>query len=203
VPFTIPGVRHPYSGAAAFGNVYMSHAGRAWEGTKSTYFPDGPHTPSRFHNHLTGALCDVPPVPAAFIEAARSATAEALRRAPGAFDPLPLDDGPDSLCCVINYYTQFCNISKHSDSSEPSLKEGKTWPVVSISVGDAADFTLFPNDDPASAVVITLRSGDVLLFGGASRLIRHEVKDIRSGYPARPPGLCMVPGRLNITIRGL
>jgi len=49
---------------------------------------------------------------------------------------------------------------------------------------------------------LELRSGDVLLFGGAARLIRHEVKGVKPEVP-RPKNLRMVAGRLNITLRGL
>jgi hypothetical protein len=52
-------------------------------------------------------------------------------------------------------------------------------------------------------VVVQLRSGDALLFGGASRGIEHAVPPAGKAPRVRPPGLPMVPGRLNITVRTL
>jgi len=102
----------------------------------------------------------------------------------------------------------------HADTSEPSLKTGLAWPIVSLSVGDTAVFTVYPHahtvpggrTENGDGVDILLRSGDVVCFGGASRLLRHEVKRIQevgAGGVVRPAGLRMVGGRLNVTLRAL
>lgn len=220
VPFTIPEVRHPFTGAPAFANVYMSHAGRVWDGTKKTYFPGGLQAPSRFTDLRArdAVVVDVPPVPRTIMQLAEAATSEALRLEERAFEPPPFhacsgDSAAataSSSCftAVLNYYSPWGSISEHADSSEPSLKEGKTFPVVSLSVGDAAQFTLYPGAGGAAAaavlapIIITLRSGDVLLFGGASRLVRHSVA-APEAVPDRPRDLRMAPGRLNVTLRAL
>jgi hypothetical protein len=46
---------------------------------------------------------------------------------------------------------------------------------------------------------IILESGDALVFGGESRLVYHGTRCVQPG--TRPPGLHMVPGRLNFTFR--
>ena len=217
VPFTIPEVRHPFTGAPAFANVYMSHAGRVWDGTKNTYFPGGLQAPSRFTDLRArdAVVVDVPPVPRTIMQLAEAATSEALRLEERAFEPPPFHAcsgdsaaAASGFTAVLNYYSPWGSISEHADSSEPSLKEGKTYPVVSLSVGDAAQFTLYPGAGGAAAaavlapIIITLRSGDVLLFGGASRLVRHSVA-APEAVPDRPRGLRMAPGRLNVTLRAL
>lgn len=45
------------------------------------------------------------------------------------------------------------------------------------SIGDIGLFVLYPPGD-ADPIQVELCSGDVVLFGGASRLIKHEVKAI-------------------------
>ena len=72
-------------------------------------------------------------------------------------------------------------------------------PVVSVSIGDACDFAY--KDDPGDTErCVVLGSGDVLVFGGPSRLIMHAVPKI---YPNTcPKGLVMPQkGRLNLTFR--
>ncbi|CAI7880612.1 unnamed protein product [Closterium sp. NIES-54] len=99
-------------------------------------------------------------------------------------------------------------------------------PVVSVSVGDTMKFFFRPLpplhrrrsgiavqiDDPVAAArsalgdaahnrecVVSLSSGDVLVFGAASRLVYHGTRDLVPG--TRPPNLVMTPGRLNFTFR--
>lgn len=114
-----------------------------------------------------------------------------------------------------SYYCAWSSISVHADHSEPSLKADprRTWPVVSLSVGDSAVFTIYPDSarvggslDDGEGVDIVLRSGDVICFGGPARLLRHAVSrvvEVGVGGGARPPGLRMVSGRLNVTLRQL
>lgn len=238
LPLMIPAVRG-YTGGEAFSNLYMTYAGRYWDGAAGAY-----SSAAAVPNLLTGALVPVPPVPVVVMELAARAVAEALRASPGAFDspPFPaalsarvseidfpnasvrardVDRGAGSevassaegadgsvFTMLANYYPRSWGcLSVHSDRSERA-----PFPVVSMSVGDVGVFALYPRAvfrdggwDNGPAIDIELRSGDAILFGGASRLIRHEVKAIREvgmgGLAARPPGLCMVPGRLNVTLR--
>jgi alkylated DNA repair dioxygenase AlkB len=212
-PFTIPEVKHPFTGDAAFANVYMTHAGRFWSGTRSTYYPHG-DSKAVFENLVTGKSVPVPAVPPAVMSLAEAAVTEALRRDPGIFERPPFDGTSNNFTAILNYYASWSSISPHCDSSEPSLKSGKTYPVVSFSIGDTAVFSLYPDlqnshgehTEISEPLKLLLGSGDVLLFGGLARLVRHSVEEIKSvgvGGLARPPGLKMVGGRLNITLRAL
>lgn len=129
----------------------------------------------------------------------------------------------ENLTCIANFYAHWSYLSAHVDSAEPSLAKAagsRRWPVVSVSVGDACNFTLWPHfesaDAPGEPMDVELRSGDVIIFGGDALRVRHEVNRLRArpgggapvrGPRARPargsPGPRMVPGRLNVTLRKL
>ena len=99
----------------------------------------------------------------------------------------------------------------HQDKSESADSLRRGAPVVSISIGDACDFgysTTRPEETDASlealggahkARSVRLDSGDILVFGGPSRMIFHGVTKIHANN--RPKGLRMLPGRLNLTFR--
>ena len=55
-----------------------------------------------------------------------------------------------------------CNQDK--DETPASLKKG--LPVVSISIGDAADFLYGTSPDELQGQTLRIESGDVLVFGG-------------------------------------
>lgn len=83
-------------------------------------------------------------------------------------------------------------------------------PVISISVGDSCDFLVchekpkISQDRPIINPVnlahrILFESGDVLIFGGASRNIYHAIYQI---HPNTSPDLALIKGgRLNFTLR--
>lgn len=87
------------------------------------------------------------------------------------------------------------------DETKESLHKG--LPVVSFSLGDSAEFLYGTNRDVASACKVLLESGDVLIFGGKSRLIFHGVSSILPN--TAPKQLVdearLRPGRLNLTFR--
>jgi alkylated DNA repair dioxygenase AlkB len=87
------------------------------------------------------------------------------------------------------------------DESPESLRAGV--PVVSFSIGDAADFAYGPSRDEDRCRVVRLESGDVLVFGGAARMVYHAVRAVHAG--TAPPELVLRtnlrPGRLNLTFR--
>lgn len=209
-PFEIPAVRRPTAssdpGGHAFSSLYTSYAGMVWDGGTSSY------TYRPRVEASTGEVRETPPVPAVVLECARRAVIAALAQSPDAFEPLPFSEGLESFTLILNFYARgWSTLSAHSDTSEPCLKASppRLWPVVSMSIGDAAVFSVFPESHivdgvvvPGPALDIELASGDVILFGGLSRLIRHSVgKTLPSSI--RPAGLMMVPGRLNLTLRGL
>ena len=70
-------------------------------------------------------------------------------------------------------------------------------PIVSVSLGDAARFVVggLSRKDPLNPMI--LRSGDVLVMGGPSRLRYHGVTRIQPGTAPEGTG----PGRFNLTFR--
>jgi alkylated DNA repair dioxygenase AlkB len=76
-------------------------------------------------------------------------------------------------------------------------------PVVSFSLGDTAEFLYGDVRDEGKVSRVDLESGDVLIFGGKSRLIFHGVSNMK---PKTAPKWLMDetnlrPGRLNLTFR--
>jgi alkylated DNA repair protein (DNA oxidative demethylase) len=99
---------------------------------------------------------------------------------------------------LINYYDENAKLGLHQDRGYSSLDA----PVVSVSLGDEATFVVggFARKDPLQRV--ELLSGDVVWFGGPSRLIYHGVEGIRAGSTGilKEAGL-FGSGRINVTLR--
>ena len=95
--------------------------------------------------------------------------------------------------CLINWYEPGAKLGLHVDRDEQDM----TTPVLSVSLGDDAYFRLggLARRDKTSRLL--LRSGDVLVMGGASRLCHHGIDRILSGTGALLPQ----PGRFNLTLR--
>ncbi|MCX5535493.1 alpha-ketoglutarate-dependent dioxygenase AlkB [Streptomyces sp. NBC_00006] len=95
---------------------------------------------------------------------------------------------------LINYYDTDAHMGMHKDRDEKS-----TAPVVSLSLGDTCVFR-FGNTETRTKPYtdVELRSGDLFVFGGASRFAYHGVPRTEPG--TAPPGLGL-SGRLNITLR--
>jgi DNA alkylation damage repair protein AlkB len=99
--------------------------------------------------------------------------------------------------CIMNRYTAESRMGVHQDKDESPESLAAGIPVVSISLGDAARFVIggLTRKEPTQPIV--LRSGDVVVFGGPSRLRFHGVTRILPG--TAPEGLG--PGRFNLTFR--
>lgn len=95
---------------------------------------------------------------------------------------------------LINFYGGDSRMGMHRDAEE---KSGA--PVVSLSLGDACVFR-FGNTASRGRPYrdVELRSGDLFVFGGSSRLAYHGVPKVLPG--TAPQGLGLT-GRLNITLR--
>ncbi|WP_069758776.1 alpha-ketoglutarate-dependent dioxygenase AlkB [Streptomyces sp. LUP47B] len=95
---------------------------------------------------------------------------------------------------LINFYDGDARMGMHRDSDERS-----DAPVVSLSLGDTCVFR-FGNPETRTRPYtdIELRSGDLFVFGGPSRLAYHGVPRVHPG--TAPPELGLT-GRLNITLR--
>ncbi|WP_338775819.1 alpha-ketoglutarate-dependent dioxygenase AlkB [Streptomyces sp. DG1A-41] len=95
---------------------------------------------------------------------------------------------------LVNFYDADARMGMHRDSDEKP-----DAPVVSLSLGDTCVFR-FGNTETRTRpwTDVELRSGDLFVFGGPSRLAYHGVPRVNGG--TAPPGLGLT-GRLNITLR--
>ncbi|KAL0009766.1 hypothetical protein SO802_004874 [Lithocarpus litseifolius] len=105
--------------------------------------------------------------------------------------------------CLVNYYSENGRLGLHQDRDESQESLAKGLPVVSLSIGDKADFLYGDQRDVDKAEKVVLESGDVLIFGGKSRHIFHGVTAIHPN--SAPKSLLeetkLRPGRLNLTFR--
>ncbi|MFC7986094.1 alpha-ketoglutarate-dependent dioxygenase AlkB [Streptomyces sp. NPDC057336] len=122
-------------------------------------------------------------------------------RPPGVTDTLgaealgtePAADGPYDIA-LINFYDADARMGMHRDADEKSRA-----PVVSLSLGDTCVFRFGnPGSRTRPWTDVELRSGDLFVFGGPSRLAYHGVPRVHPG--TAPPELGLT-GRLNITLR--
>jgi len=135
---------------------------------------------------VDGDGAPVKPFPARLGELGRRAVAEAL----GA--PAARDAAYD--IALVNFYDADARMGMHRDSDEQA-----DAPVVSLSLGDTCVFrfgTTRGRTRPWTDV--ELRSGDLFVFGGPSRLAYHGVPRVHPG--TAPPELGLT-GRLNVTLR--
>ena len=102
-----------------------------------------------------------------------------------------VDRAPDS--CLVNFYGEAARMGLHQDRDEGDFD----WPVVSISLGDAALFRVggTARRDPTASV--WLDSGDVCRLSGAARLAYHGIDRVRHGSSTLLPD----GGRINLTMR--
>jgi len=98
---------------------------------------------------------------------------------------------PDS--CLVNFYSESARMGLHQDRDEAEFG----WPVVSISLGDAALFRVGGTKRSDPTVSRWLESGDVAVLAGAARLAYHGIDRIRF----RSSGLLPDGGRINVTLR--
>lgn len=135
---------------------------------------------------VDGDDAPVKPFPAWLDELARTAVADAL-------GPEALPGDPYDIA-LINFYDGDARMGMHRDGDERSEA-----PVVSLSLGDTCVFR-FGNTETRTRPYtdVELRSGDLFVFGGPSRLAFHGVPRVLPG--TAPPWLGLT-GRLNITLR--
>lgn len=97
---------------------------------------------------------------------------------------------PDA--CLINCYVPGTKLSLHQDKDEVDFSA----PIVSVSLGLPATF-LFggpKRQDPTQKIL--LRHGDVVVFGGQSRLFHHGIATLKKGnHPM------LGERRINLTFR--
>ncbi|KAF5823880.1 putative DNA oxidative demethylase [Helianthus annuus] len=105
--------------------------------------------------------------------------------------------------CIVKFYTKTDRHGLHRDKDESEKSLEKGLPVVSFSIGDSAEFLYGETRAVGEADKVILESGDVLIYGGKSRLILHGVTSI---LPDTAPASLMEAtnmclGRLNLSFR--
>jgi len=136
-----------------------------------------------------------------FPEKFRELCLEMLEKAKAADPTLPNMD-PNTV--LLNYYNEKASFKWHRDSEDPNLvkiKQGK--PIVSFSIGQSATFAYKRRYEDKDFSTIRLNSGDVLIFGGPSRMIVHSVQEIIGRTLPAPIISKLRSGRLNLTIRDI
>ncbi|MDA2805020.1 alpha-ketoglutarate-dependent dioxygenase AlkB family protein [Nocardiopsis suaedae] len=111
-----------------------------------------------------------------------------------AYGAPPPEEAPEYDVALVNFYDGDARMGMHQDREEEA-----DAPVVSLSLGDACVFRFGNTENrnrPYTDVV--LRSGDLFVFGGPSRMAYHGVPRTMPGTGPAELGL---DGRLNITIR--
>lgn len=98
-------------------------------------------------------------------------------------------------CCLVNWYGEGARMGMHRDADEGEAAFAA--PVVSISLGDPARFRMGGTERKGPTESVVLRSGDVVVMGGAARLAYHGIDRIYPGEGGLLPG----GGRINVTLR--
>jgi DNA oxidative demethylase len=99
----------------------------------------------------------------------------------------------DPDCCLVNWYGEGAKMGLHQDKDEGDFD----WPVVSVSLGDAALFRMGGVERSEGTQSVWLQSGDVMVMGGAARLAWHGVDRVKyRSSRVLPNG-----GRINLTLR--
>jgi alkylated DNA repair protein (DNA oxidative demethylase) len=153
-------------------SVAMTNCGRAgWVTDRKGYRYD-------LVDPITGHLW--PPMPVSF----RGLAARAAQAAGFA--------GFEADACLINRYEPGTRLSLHRDENERDL----TAPIVSVSLGLPAVFLFGGNSRSDRPRRVRLDSGDVVVWGGADRLVYHGVAPLAEGDDP-VTGRC----RINLTLR--
>jgi alkylated DNA repair protein (DNA oxidative demethylase) len=97
---------------------------------------------------------------------------------------------PDA--CLVNRYEPGARMTLHQDRDEVDF----TQPIVSVSLGLPATFQFGGAERRGPTVRVPLVHGDVVVFGGPSRLCFHGVLPVKDGAHA-----VLGPYRVNLTFR--
>jgi DNA oxidative demethylase len=127
---------------------------------------------------LTGL--DWPPMPPEFLRLALAAASA------GGFREFQ----PDA--CLINRYAPGARLTAHRDADEQNFSQ----PIVSVSMGLPASFAFYGLTRGGKGRSVALSDGDVLVWGGPSRLVYHAVRPVKPGHHPLTGGY-----RFNLTFR--
>jgi len=97
---------------------------------------------------------------------------------------------PDA--CLINRYAPGSRLTAHRDADEQNFAQ----PIVSVSLGLPASFAFYGLTRGGKGRGVNLVDGDVLVWGGASRLVYHAVRPVKPGHHPLTGGY-----RYNLTFR--
>ncbi|MFS7975722.1 putative DNA oxidative demethylase [Helianthus anomalus] len=153
---------------------------------------------TRYDNIYTSDGSEPPPIPYELTSLAETAIQDAQAH-------LEEDELP-SMCpdtCSVSFYPLDGRLGLHQDLDENSDALQKGLPVVSISIGYMAEFLYGHTRDEQKLNKVWLQSGDVIIFGGKSRLVYHGVSQI-CPYSAPQPlvsATALRAGRLSLTLR--
>jgi len=153
-------------------SVAMTNCGHVgWVSDRTGYRYDS-------RDPLTGR--EWPDFPRQFLELARAAASR------GGFSEF----SPDA--CLINRYAVGARLTAHRDADEQNFAQ----PIVSVSLGLPASFAFYGLTRGGKGRSVALVDGDVLAWGGPSRLVYHAVRPIK-------PGVHPLTGeyRYNLTFR--
>ena len=95
--------------------------------------------------------------------------------------------------CLINIYRGAAKMGQHQDKDEQDFDA----PVLSVSLGDDAVFSLGGLKRTDARHRLMLCSGDVMLLSGKARLAFHGIDRLKLGTSLLVPG----GGRINLTLR--
>jgi len=121
-----------------------------------------------------------PAIPAALAALARAAAAAVGHPA---FAP---------NACLVNRYAVGAKMTLHQDRDETDFAQ----PIVSVSLGLPATFQFGGAERKEPTVRVPLQHGDVVVFGGPSRLCFHGVLPVKDGVHSE-----LGPYRVNLTFR--
>ena len=153
-------------------SVAMTNCGRyGWVSSASGY---------RYSDRDPESGAPWPAMPAPFAELAAAAAADAGF---AGFEP---------DACLVNRYEPGARLTLHQDKDERDFGQ----PIVSVSLGAPATFLFggLKRKDRVSRVA--LEHGDVIVFGGPSRLRYHGVAALKSAHHAFAGS-----NRINLTLR--
>ncbi|GLJ34436.1 hypothetical protein SUGI_0692450 [Cryptomeria japonica] len=111
--------------------------------------------------------------------------------------------GLDPDVCIVNFYEKSGRLGLHQDKEESPTSLAKGLPMVLFSIGDTPKFCYGKERKFENLNKIILECGEVLIFGGESRLVFHDISGL---YPGTAPrwltqNTMLQHGQLNLTFR--
>ena len=98
---------------------------------------------------------------------------------------------PDA--CLINFYGADAKMGLHQDKDEADF----TQPIVTVCLGDAADWIIGGPARGDKAVAFRVSSGDALVMGPPARMLFHGVRRVHAGTSP----IADLAGRYSLTFR--